>query len=338
MTSNDSSAKETHKGAPAPSGRAAPRVLLPPRTRGEAGRGVGRKRRPPPEQTPPTTPSRPPPDRGRRSSLNGPMLQPHRFLQVVTGVRQVGKTTLAAQVAARSGLPHRIASADEPTLRGPEWIAQQWDATRLLADDAGREGALLVLDEVQKAPDWAESVKRLWDEDTRSRRWPKVVVLGSAAPVARSRPDREPRRPLRAPASAALELRRDAGGVRLVPRSISVSRRLSRRRAAGEAVGPLVALCPRFARGNDHRPRRAVADPGGQAGAAAPPVRARLRAFGPDPFLHQDAGPASGRRQHDDARPLSRPAGRRGHVDEAAEIRRRGGGAPARSCKSSTPP
>ena len=107
------------------------------------------------------------------------MLQPRRLLQVVTGARQVGKTTLAARVAERSGLPHRIASADEPTLRGPEWIAQQWDAARLLADDAGREGALLVLDEIQKTPDWAESVKRLWDEDTRSGRRLKVVMLGS---------------------------------------------------------------------------------------------------------------------------------------------------------------
>ena len=106
--------------------------------------------------------------------------EPRRFLQVVTGARQVGKTTLVTQAAERSGLPHRFASADEPTLRGPEWIAQQWDAARLLADDAGREGALLVLDEVQKAPDWAESVKRLWDEDTRSGRRLKVVALGSA--------------------------------------------------------------------------------------------------------------------------------------------------------------
>ena len=106
--------------------------------------------------------------------------EPRRFLQIVTGARQVGKTTLAAQAAEQSGLPHRFASADEPTLRGPEWIAQQWDAARLLADDAGREGALLVLDEIQKAPDWAESVKRLWDEDTRSGRQLKVVALGSA--------------------------------------------------------------------------------------------------------------------------------------------------------------
>ena len=106
--------------------------------------------------------------------------EPRRFLQVITGARQVGKTTLVTQVAEQSGLLYRFTSADEPTLRGPEWIAQQWDAARLMAGDAGPEGALLILDEVQKVPNWAEAVKRLWDEDTRSRRRLKVVLLGSA--------------------------------------------------------------------------------------------------------------------------------------------------------------
>ncbi|MGH8490792.1 MAG: hypothetical protein ACREXS_18505 [Gammaproteobacteria bacterium] len=32
----------------------------------------------------------------------------------------------------------RYASADEPTLRGVEWIAQQWEAARLAATDAGK--------------------------------------------------------------------------------------------------------------------------------------------------------------------------------------------------------
>src|SRR5262249_57061105 len=58
-----------------------------------------------------------------------------------------------------------------------EWIGEQWDAARL---EAGRGESLLILDEVQKAPRWSESVKRLWDEDTRARRQIKVVLLGSA--------------------------------------------------------------------------------------------------------------------------------------------------------------
>jgi len=105
------------------------------------------------------------------------LAEPRRFIQVVTGARQVGKTTLVEQVVEAAGVPVRFASADEPTLRGPDWITAQWEAARLSAE---RAGALLVLDEVQKAVGWAESVKRLWDEDSRARRELKVVLLGSA--------------------------------------------------------------------------------------------------------------------------------------------------------------
>lgn len=103
--------------------------------------------------------------------------EPRRFIQVVAGARQVGKTTLVRQVTERLGVTTRFASADEPTLRGPDWVAQQWEAARL-GTDAGE--VVLVLDEVQKAVGWAESVKRLWDEDTRQGRGVKVVLLGSA--------------------------------------------------------------------------------------------------------------------------------------------------------------
>lgn len=95
----------------------------------------------------------------------------------MAGPRQVGKTTLVRQVVEDLQAPVVFASADEPTLRGPEWIAQQWEAARLMP---GRAGAVLVLDEVQKVTGWAESVKRLWDEDTRKKRSLKVVLLGSA--------------------------------------------------------------------------------------------------------------------------------------------------------------
>jgi len=103
-----------------------------------------------------------------------------RFIQTVAGPRQAGKTTLVQQVIEGSGLAARYASADEPTLRGADWIGQQWEAARLAARDAGRRGAVLVLDEVQKIPGWSETVKRLWDEDTRAKRPLKVVLLGSA--------------------------------------------------------------------------------------------------------------------------------------------------------------
>ncbi len=44
----------------------------------------------------------------------------------MTGPRQVGKSTLVQQVTEGLGVPVRYASADEPALRGAEWIGQQW--------------------------------------------------------------------------------------------------------------------------------------------------------------------------------------------------------------------
>ena len=110
-------------------------------------------------------------------TLIGRLAQPRRFIQVVAGPRQVGKTTLVQQVCEAIGLPVQFSSADEPTLRGPEWIAQQWEIARL---KRGSEGAILVLDEVQKISAWSEAVKRLWDEDTRKQIALKVVLLGSS--------------------------------------------------------------------------------------------------------------------------------------------------------------
>ena len=118
--------------------------------------------------------------RAHAGQLQQRLREERRFIQVVAGPRQSGKTTLVRQVAATAGAPYRYASADEPTLRERNWIAEHWEATRLVATEAARGGALLVLDEIQKIPGWSETVKRLWDEDTRSKRALKVVVLGSA--------------------------------------------------------------------------------------------------------------------------------------------------------------
>ncbi len=116
--------------------------------------------------------------RPQSAVLAARLAEPRRFIQVVAGPRQVGKSTLVQQVTDTLALPVRQASADEPTLRGADWIAQQWEAARLSID--GAEGAVLVLDEIQKIPGWSETVKRLWDEDTRAKRRLKVVLLGSA--------------------------------------------------------------------------------------------------------------------------------------------------------------
>lgn len=102
-----------------------------------------------------------------------------RFLQVLAGPRQVGKTTLALQVLEALERPSHYASADDPVGRDVAWLEAQWDLGRLAARQ-DRRGAVLVLDEVQKVPGWSEIVKRLWDEDTRRRVPLRVLLLGSA--------------------------------------------------------------------------------------------------------------------------------------------------------------
>jgi hypothetical protein len=108
------------------------------------------------------------------------LAEPRRFIHIVAGPRQVGKTTLVKQVLERTGLESHYASADEPTLRGRGWIEAQWDAARLKARETGRRGAILALDEIQKIPVWSETVKRLWDEDTAKAASLRIVLLGSA--------------------------------------------------------------------------------------------------------------------------------------------------------------
>ena len=119
-------------------------------------------------------------ERAQAGALFTRLTEPRRFLQVVAGARQVGKTTVVEQVLGRLNLPSVFVSADEPTVGDTAWLTAQWDRARIVAADAGKAGAVLALDEAQKIPRWSETVKRLWDEDSRARRPLKVVLLGSA--------------------------------------------------------------------------------------------------------------------------------------------------------------
>jgi len=102
------------------------------------------------------------------------------LLQVLVGPRQVGKSTAASHVEQRLGWPSRVASADAPLPHPPEWIETQWRLARATA--ATTQGpVLLVLDEIQKVRGWSEVVKRLWDEEKRSRGRVRPLLLGSSA-------------------------------------------------------------------------------------------------------------------------------------------------------------
>ena len=103
--------------------------------------------------------------------------EPRMFIQVIAGPRQVGKTTSVLQVLEDLSMPNHYASADVPTLQTRVWIEQQWEIGRLKAD---KKGAVLVMDEIQKVPGWSDTVKSLWDADTRQKKPLHVVLLGSS--------------------------------------------------------------------------------------------------------------------------------------------------------------
>jgi predicted AAA+ superfamily ATPase len=118
--------------------------------------------------------------RAAYGTLRARLLEPRRFINVVAGPRQVGKTTLIRQVASDVDLPVHLVSADGPGLRDRSWLEAQWEVGRTLTRTSTPTAAVLVLDEVQKIPAWSETVKRLWDEDTAAGRDLRVFVLGSA--------------------------------------------------------------------------------------------------------------------------------------------------------------
>lgn len=106
--------------------------------------------------------------------------EPRRFIQVLYGPRQVGKTTLAMQLTRQIGLPFHFASADAVEGGAHTWVAVQWERARFLQKQSGVAEAVLLLDEIQKIASWSEQVKREWDADTRNGVAVKVVLLGSS--------------------------------------------------------------------------------------------------------------------------------------------------------------
>jgi len=100
--------------------------------------------------------------------------------QVITGPRQVGKTTIAHLVVQALPYPSVYASADSPLPPGPEWIESQWRLAVMEAEKS-RKPVILVLDEIQKVIGWSEALKQRWDHARRIGQDIRLLVLGSSA-------------------------------------------------------------------------------------------------------------------------------------------------------------
>ena len=106
--------------------------------------------------------------------------EPRRYIQVIAGPRQVGKTTIALALRDETGGLVEYHSADVVATYGRTWIDQVWETLRIRMRLEQQQSALLILDELQKISDWSAAVKKHWDRDTRENRDIKLILLGSS--------------------------------------------------------------------------------------------------------------------------------------------------------------
>ena len=110
------------------------------------------------------------------------MNEPRKFIQVIMGPRQIGKTTVVRQAikALESKMPCMTYSADNIPATQTSWISECWEAARIKMKIDRINELVLVMDEIQQLNGWSEAVKKEWDYDTFNDVNIKVILLGSS--------------------------------------------------------------------------------------------------------------------------------------------------------------
>lgn len=110
--------------------------------------------------------------RAFESTLANRLKEEPRFIQIVMGPRQVGKTTgvqaLLEQKFAGKYLYHEC----EDALHTSDWFLTQVQKAE------EQKIKILVFDEIQKIEGWSELVKLAWDKQKRQKKQIHWVLLG----------------------------------------------------------------------------------------------------------------------------------------------------------------
>lgn len=133
--------------------------------------------------------------------LNERLAEPVRRINILFGPRQVGKTTIVASLtsnttrsfyisvdAENTSISFDIAGSISPPTKGnAQWLTYYWNEARNRAKqwllsplNAQKSAFVFAVDEIQKIPNWSETVKGLWDQDRALGLEMHVVLLGSA--------------------------------------------------------------------------------------------------------------------------------------------------------------
>ena len=143
----------------------------------------------------------PPFQRAHVTTLTQRLAESPSRIIAIFGPRQTGKTTIVRQALEQIQQGSRYLSVDEPDpirlgipstlltgeavrlpqVRDTEWLVENWERARREAERL-EGGFVLVFDEIQKVPNWSDTVKGLWDTD-RTRECPLHVVIMGSAPL-----------------------------------------------------------------------------------------------------------------------------------------------------------
>ena len=136
-------------------------------------------------------------ERSHSHLLTQRLTEPVSRIQIIAGPRQVGKSTLVRQTLASWSRENVTSITTEPdgednttsedgiqvfssdARRDAAWLINIWKKSREAAKRRSNKH-VLVVDEIQKIPQWSEVVKGLWDADRVAGVEMHVVLLGSS--------------------------------------------------------------------------------------------------------------------------------------------------------------
>lgn len=98
------------------------------------------------------------------------------LIEVIIGPRQVGKTTGIKQLLANIVGEHYYISADGDILKNSAWLLKHWTLAKSKSINC-----ILIIDEIQKIENWAETIKELWDSQNLKSDHIKIILLGSSS-------------------------------------------------------------------------------------------------------------------------------------------------------------
>ncbi len=119
-------------------------------------------------------------ERSELQSIISRISEERKFIQVLVGPRQVGKTTLVKQLVNKIETLCYFITADDVFATDTTWIAREWGNARFQMQQNGKKEIIFIVDEIQKIPNWSETVKKEWDNDTFLDINVKVILLGSS--------------------------------------------------------------------------------------------------------------------------------------------------------------